>query len=76
MKNLCLLVYCILSFERASYNRLQGYFLLFYIASESADTIFNIYWKKIFVMNFHFLMNSAKPIPILLRMTNVFADAP
>ena len=33
------------------------YFLLFYIASEftSADIIFNIYWKKIFVTNFYFL---------------------
>ena len=32
------------------------YFLLFYITSEfaSADIIFNIYWKKVFITNFHF----------------------
>ena len=50
------------------------YFLLFYITSEftSADIIFNIYWKKIFIMNFDFLTDSPKPTTLLLSMTKVF----
>ena len=50
------------------------YFLLFYIAPELtlADVIFNIYWKKIFVMNFHFLTDSPKPTILLLGVTKVF----
>ena len=50
------------------------YFLLFYIASEftSADIIFNIYWKKIFVKNFHFITNSPKPTTLLLSVTKAF----
>ena len=50
------------------------YFLLFYIASEftSADIIFNIYWKKIFATNFHFLTDSPKPTTLLLSVTKVF----
>ena len=50
------------------------YFLLFYIASEfiSADIIFNIYWKKIFITNFHFLTDSPKPTTLLVRVTKVF----
>ena len=42
-------------------------YFLFYIASEftSADFIFNIYWKKIFVMNFHFITDSPKPTTLL-----------
>ena len=50
------------------------YFLLFYIASEftSGDIIFKIYWKKIFVTNFHFLMDSPKPITLLLSVPKIF----
>ena len=50
------------------------HFFLFYLASEftSADIIFNIYWKKIFVRNFHFLTDSPKPTTLLLSMTKVF----
>ena len=50
------------------------YFLLFYVASEltSADIIFNIYWKNIFITNFHFLTDSSKLTTLLLRVTKVF----
>ena len=50
------------------------YFLLFYITSEftSADIIFNIYWKKIFVTNFRFLMDSPKPTTLFLSLAKVF----
>ena len=37
-----------------------------------SDTIFNIHRKKIFATNFHFLMNSPKPITLLLSVTKVF----
>ena len=50
------------------------YFLSFYITSEftSADIIFNIYWKNIFITNFHFLTDTPKPTTLLLRVTKVF----
>ena len=78
MKNTSVLVHCMLNFEGTSY-KIQLvcqflYFLLFYIVSEftSADIIFNIYWKRIFVINFHFLTDSPKPITLLLSVTKVF----
>ena len=50
------------------------YFLFFYIASEftSAEIIFNISWRKVFIKNFQFLTNSPKPTTLLLRVTKVF----
>ena len=78
MKNTSLFVNCILCFEGTSY-KIQLvcqflYFFLFYLASEfiSADTIFNIYWKKIFIRNFRFLTDSPKPTTLILSVTKVF----
>ena len=81
MKNTCLLVHCILSFEDTFIKEYKIqlvyqflYFLLFYIASKftSADIILNIYWKKIFVTNFYFLTDLPKPTALLLSVTRVF----
>ena len=73
----CLLAHCILSFKVFLIEECKIklvcqflYFLLFYIASEftSADIIFNIYWKKKFVKNFHFLTDSPNPTSLLLSV--------
>ena len=53
-------------YKAIRYNRQFLYFLLFYISlytsfSQSFRASFNIIWKKIFVTNFLFLMDSLNP---------------
>ena len=59
-------LHCISSFQGTFY---ENYFILFYISfcitryhfSQLLRTLFNITWKKIFVMIFPFLMDSLNP---------------
>ena len=68
-------LHCISSFQGTFY---ENYFILFYISfcitryhfSQLLRTLFNITWKKIFVMIFPFLMDSLNPPPPHLPPAN------